>query len=263
MSDTTPNPAFVALVKAAMEMPNPGKDSENGAYKQGGKAYRYASLNAFLDVIKPVLAKHGLALFQPVSTNVAAGTIECQTMFMHISGSQVAFPPLAMPLPPNAKAQDAGSSISYMRRYSLQSALGLAADDDDAETDKNLRAEARAPARPVAASSAPAASKPAPAAKPAAAAPDASGGDVVGTVVYLKSEPGEKNGRPYVKHRIGIQRASGEPVYYTSFSETVGELAAQVNKTDAQVRAVLGGAKGDLIQTLEVVEGAHVADIPF
>ena len=43
MSDTTPNPAFVALVKAAMEMPNPGKDSENGAYKQGGKAHELAA----------------------------------------------------------------------------------------------------------------------------------------------------------------------------------------------------------------------------
>ena len=262
MSDTTPNPAVVALVRAAMEMPNPGKDSENGAFKQGGKAYRYASLNAFLDVIKPVLAKHGLALFQPVSTNVAAGTIECQTMFMHVSGSQVTFAPLAMPLHPNAKAQDAGSSISYMRRYSLQSALGLAADDDDAETDRQIRAEAKAP------TSRPAPSEPATArradhvvAKPAAAtpAPAPSGSDVVGCVTYVKSEPGEKNGKTYTKTRIGMKPADGgETVWLTSFSESVADIAANVNKKGVTMRAMLGGRNGDLVEHLVEDKPAYV-----
>ena len=262
MSDTTPNPAIVALVKAAMEMPNPGKDSENGAYKQGGKAYRYASLNAFLDVIKPVLAKHGLALFQPVSTNTAAGTIECQTMFMHVSGSQVSFPPLAMPLHPNAKAQDAGSSISYMRRYSLQSALGLAADDDDAETDRQIRAEAR-----PAATSRPAPSEPPVArrpdhvpSKPAAAKPaPVSDCDVVGTVTYVKSEPGEKNGKTYVKTRIGMKPTDGgETVWLTSFSETVARAAEAVNKKGTVMRAMLGGRSGDLVEQLIEDRPAYV-----
>ena len=274
MSDTAPNPAVVALVKAAMEMPNPGKDSENGAFKQGGKAYRYASLNAFLDVIKPVLAKHGLALFQPVSTNVAAGTIECQTMFMHVSGSQVTFAPLAMPLHPSAKAQDAGSSISYMRRYSLQSALGLAADDDDAETDRQIRAEAKAPT-----------SRPAPSEPPAARRPDhvpakpADGrrapgttADIVGTVTYVKSEPGEKGGKPYTKTRIGFKpQDGGETIWATSFSETVAETAAGVNKTGTLMRAMMGGKSGDLVVDLfedkpayvPAVEALDGEEIPF
>lgn len=262
MSETAPNPAVVALVKAAMEMPNPGKDSENGAYKHGGKAYRYASLNAFLDVIKPVLAKHGLALFQPVSTNVAAGTIECQTMFMHVSGTQVTFPPLAMPLHPSAKAQDAGSSISYMRRYSLQSALGLAADDDDAETDRQVRAEAKATT-----ASRPAPSEPATArradhvvAKPAEGkrAPGTAA-DLVGTVTYVKSEPGEKNGKPYVKTRIGLKpQDGGETLWVTSFSETVAETATAVNKTGKVMRAMMGGKSGDLVVDLFEDAPAHV-----
>lgn len=245
-----------ALVAAQSKIRNVPFDSTNPHF--GSK---FVSLAAVLDAVRPILSAHGLALFQPAST--ANGMVQVSTVFMHESGEQIAFPPLALPITDKTTAQALGSMVTYLRRYSLTAAVGIAGDEDTDGNDVSQPAPARAPARPVAASSAPAASKPAPAAKPAAAAPDASGGDVVGTVVYLKSEPGEKNGRPYVKHRIGIQRANGEPVYYTSFSETVGELAAQVNKTDAQVRAVLGGAKGDLIQTLEVVEGAHVADIPF
>lgn len=275
MSDTTPNPAVVALVKAAMEMPNPGKDSENGAFKQGGKAYRYASLNAFLDVIKPTLAKHGLALFQPVSTNVAAGTIECQTMFMHVSGSQVTFAPLAMPLHPNAKAQDAGSSISYMRRYSLQSALGLAADDDDAETDRQIR-EARpaATSRPAPSEAPTARRADHVAAKPARAtpAPAPSGSDIVGTVTYVKSEPGEKGGKTYTKTRLGFKpEGGGETIWATSFSETVAETAAGVNKTGTVMRAMMGGKSGDLVvdlfeeraQTAPMEEVFNGEEIPF
>ena len=245
-----------ALVAAQSKIRNVPFDSTNPHF--GSK---FVSLAAVLDAVRPILSAHGLALFQPAST--ANGMVQVSTVFMHESGEQIAFPPLALPITDKTTAQALGSMVTYLRRYSLTAAVGIAGDEDTDGNDVSQPAPARAPARPVTASSAPAASKPAPAAKPAAAAPDASGGDVVGTVVYLKSEPGEKNGRPYVKHRVGIQRANGEPVYYTSFSETVGELAAQVNKTDAQVRAVLGGAKGDLIQTLEVVEGAHVADIPF
>lgn len=286
MTDTQHSNAAIALVKAAMEMANPQADSKNAAFKRDGEAYRYASLNAVLEVVKPTLAKHGLALFQPVSTDKERGFIEVQTMFMHTSGGQVTFPAYSTPMTAAMTQQAIGGSISYMRRYALQSALGLAADDNDAEDDRIARqVQNRTPAPANAGVSAPASSKPAapaePAtarradhvpAKPAAPAPARSMGvDVIGTVVYVKSEPGEKNGKPYTKHRIGIKKVGEtETTWLTSFSDAVGEAAAAENKKGTVMCGVLGGKSGDLLTDLYAQQAAEVPaevtydeDIPF
>ena len=272
MTDTQPNHAAIALVKAAMEMANPQADSKNAAFKRDGEAYRYASLNAVLEVVKPTLAKHGLALFQPVSTDKERGFIEVQTMFLHTSGGQVTFPTYSTPITAAMTQQAIGGSISYMRRYALQSALGLAADDNDAEDDRIARqAQARTPA--------PAPSKPAAPAepatarradhvpvKPAAPAPARTMGvDVIGTVVYVKSEPGEKNGKPYTKHRIGLKKqGETETTWLTSFNDAVGEAATAENKTGTVMCGILGGKSGDLLTDLFPQQTAHVpAEVAF
>jgi pyruvate/2-oxoglutarate dehydrogenase complex dihydrolipoamide acyltransferase (E2) component len=273
VTDTQPNHAVIALVKAAMEMANPQADSKNAAFKRDGEAYRYASLNAVLEVVKPTLAKHGLALFQPVSTDKERGFIEVQTMFMHTSGGQVTFPTYSTPMTAAMTQQAIGGSISYMRRYALQSALGLAADDNDAEDDRIARqAQARTP---VPAPSKPAApAEPATArradhvpAKPAAPAPARTMGvDVIGTVVYVKSEPGEKNGKPYTKHRIGLKKQGDtETTWLTSFSDAVGEAATAENKTGTVMCGILGGKSGDLLTDLfPQQQTAHVpAEVTF
>jgi pyruvate/2-oxoglutarate dehydrogenase complex dihydrolipoamide acyltransferase (E2) component len=278
VTDTQHSNAAIALVKAAMEMANPQADSRNAAFKRDGEAYRYASLNAVLEVVKPTLAKHGLALFQPVSTDKERGFIEVQTMFMHTSGGQVTFPTYSTPMTAAMTQQAIGGSISYMRRYALQSALGLAADDNDAEDDRIARqAHARTPAPAPSKLAAPA--EPATArradhvpAEPARAAPARSMGvDVIGTVVYVKSEPGEKNGKPYTKHRIGIKKVGEtETTWLTSFNDAVGEAATAENKTGTVMCGVLGGKSGDLLtdlyaqQTAEVpAEVAFGEEIPF
>lgn len=294
MTDTQHSNAAIALVKAAMEMANPQADSKNAAFKRDGEAYRYASLNAVLEVVKPTLAKHGLALFQPVSTDKERGFIEVQTMFMHTSGGQVTFPTYSTPMTAAMTQQAIGGSISYMRRYALQSALGLAADDNDAEDDRIARqVQNRTPApanagvqssgnsgQLAARPSAPAApAEPATArradhvpAKPAEPAPARQMGvDVIGTVVYVKSEPGEKNGKPYVKHRIGLKKqGETETTWLTSFNDAVGEAAAAENKKGTLMCGILGGKSGDLLVELFPQQAAYVPpevtygeEIPF
>ena len=280
MTDTETNPAVIALVKAAMEMANPQVDSKNPAFKRDGEAYSYASLNAVLEVVKPTLAKHGLALFQPVTTDKERGFIEVQTMFLHVSGQQVTFQAYSTPLVSGMTQQSMGGSISYMRRYALQSALGLAASDNDAEDDRIVRqVQNRTPAPGNAGVSASASSKPAapaePAtarrpdhvpAKPAAPAPARNMGvDVIGTVVYVKSEPGEKNGKAYTKHRIGIKKqGETETTWLTSFNDAVGEAATAENKTGTVMCGILGGKSGDLLTDLFPQQTAHVpAEVQF
>jgi hypothetical protein len=275
------NPAVVALVKAAMEMANPHTDSRNAAFKRDGDAYRYASLNAFLDVVKPTLARHGLALFQPVSTDKERGYVEVQTMFMHTSGAQVTFPSYATPLTNGMTQQAIGGAISYMRRYSLQSALGLAADDNDAEDDRQERQGNARPAQPREAART--ASKPDPtpsipqAQERHTAAPSASSGvqasfgdgdtETVGMVSYVKADEGtSKAGKPYTKWRVGVKPDGGEVVYVTTFDRIAGSLFTDAKERKQPVRIVTRqGQYGQDLVNVELASPVAVEDedVPF
>jgi hypothetical protein len=270
MAETPPNRAVLALVKAAQNIPNPHTDSKNAAYKQDGKPYRYASLNAFLEVIKPVLKEHGLALFQPVSTDKVGGFVEVQTMFIHESGDQITFPAYATPLVNGMSQQAIGGAVSYMRRYSLQSALALAADDLDAQEDTDERlarnqgsspgnaGAGRQPSGNAGSATQPReAARTAPKPDPAPSTPQATerpveapsasyggtGGfgdgdtETVGMVSYLKADEGtSKAGKPYTKWRVGIRPDGGEVVYVTTFDRIAGNLFADAKERKEAVR---------------------------
>ena len=272
----TASKVSAALVAAQSEIGNVPFDSTNPHF--GSK---FVSLAAVLEAVRPVLSKHGIALFQPAST--ANGQVQVQTVFLHASGEQVSFPALSMPLTDRMTAQNMGSTVSYLRRYSLTAALGISGDsDDDGNTDATIRgstpAKAGAPAaRP---------SKPAPVsaeprqarrpdhvvapAKPAAPVPD--GVDIAGVVVYHKAEAGERNGKAYTKHRIGIKKQGDtETTWLTSFSDAVGEYASKENKSGTLVGGMMGGKNNDLLVELFPLEnlvspkGAEYAetDVPF
>jgi hypothetical protein len=255
MSETASR-VSAALVAAQAEIKNPAFDSTNPHFGS-----QFVSLAGVLDAVRPVLNKHKVAILQPTST---AGTmLQVQTVFLHESGEQISFPPIAMPITDKMTAQQLGSTVTYLRRYSLTAALGVAGqEDDDGNGDAKVRTE---PARATA--SRPAPSEPATArradhviAKPAEGkrAPGTAA-DLVGTVTYVKSEPGEKNGKPYVKTRIGMKpQDGGETLWITSFSETVAETATSVNKTGKVMRAMMGGKSGDLVVDLFEEAWAHV-----
>jgi len=104
---------------------------ERGAVGQeGNRRFRYADLDAFLCVCRPVLARHGLAIIQrPLQTDGAL--IHLQTIITHASGQWISGELVVKPDHDGPKAM--GSAITYARRYSLQSMLGLSAADDDGD----------------------------------------------------------------------------------------------------------------------------------
>ena len=268
MSETA-SKVSAALVAAQSEIGNVPFDSRNPHFNS-----QFVSLAAVLDAVRPVLSKHGVALFQPAST--ANGLVQVQTVFLHSSGEQLSFPALAMPLGDKATAQNIGSTITYLRRYSLTAALGIAGDeDDDGNADATIRgstlAKTGAPAARPSKPAAPAERKTARRAdhvepEPARAAPARSMGvDVVGTIVYVKSELGEKNGKTYTKHRIGLKKqGESETTWLASFSDAVGEAATAENKTGTVMCGILGGKSGDLLVELFPQQTAHVpAEVTF
>jgi hypothetical protein len=111
-----------ALVAFQAECESVPFDSLNPHFKS-----RFASLSAIHKAIKPLLAKHGLAVLQfPVSTDGRAG---CVTRIIHESGESME-ETLLLPLAKN-DPQGAGAAVSYARRYGLSGALGIVTEEDD------------------------------------------------------------------------------------------------------------------------------------
>jgi len=94
----------------------------------GTYSYRYATLATAAQQARDVLSKHHLAVHQSAHAS-ATGSISVTTRAWHVSGQWIEAEPLVMPS--KGGPQDVGSAISYARRYSLMSFLGLATDDDD------------------------------------------------------------------------------------------------------------------------------------
>jgi len=117
-----------AMALAFAEIEAATKTAENAAFKQGGKASRYADLNAVIDAIKPALIRHGLFFTQHCHPSDGGVTVE--TFLHHASGESLSMGSLFVP----ANKRDAhgfGSALTYARRYGLQTAFGVPAEDDD------------------------------------------------------------------------------------------------------------------------------------
>jgi hypothetical protein len=113
-----------ALAAAQGEMENALKDSDNPFFKS-----KYADLATIVDTCKGPLSKHGIARYQAVVT--ARGIPGVRTQLIHESGEWVAA--TAFCEPKDGGPQALGSVITYLRRYSLAAAVGVAQDDDDGE----------------------------------------------------------------------------------------------------------------------------------
>ncbi|MBR7161709.1 MAG: ERF family protein [Clostridia bacterium] len=124
-----------ALAKIQAEIKNPIKDQINKGV-QG--APKYANLEDTLqDYVRPVCAKHGVSVFQSVkSENNQVGVC---TVLIHESGeyieSDYVFCDIVIPTNSSGKkilteGQATGVCITYLRRYSLNAALGINGDKD-------------------------------------------------------------------------------------------------------------------------------------
>jgi hypothetical protein len=104
----------------------------------------YASLGAIIAGARPVLAKHGLSVSQLAFGEDGVAGVE--TVLMHTSGEWISSS-ISMPVGEEkgkSSAQVAGSIVTYLRRYSLASILGIYSDEDG---DGNKVEPERKPAR--------------------------------------------------------------------------------------------------------------------
>jgi len=105
---------------------------KNKHVNAGAKQYRYADLAEVIGTIRGALADAGLAFSQSIENN---GSVTLVTRLYHgDSGESIES---RMPLPiEQLQPQAVGSLLSYYRRYSLTSLLGVVIDDDDDDGQK-------------------------------------------------------------------------------------------------------------------------------
>ena len=119
-----------ALAAASGGLRNPGQDATNPHFRS-----KYTSLVGLIDSLRAPLAAQGIIVLQPVSSPVA-GRVRVTTTLLHSSGEWMSS---TADLPSGATAQSFGAAVAYLRRYALQSMLGVSGDadaDDDGEAER-------------------------------------------------------------------------------------------------------------------------------
>ncbi|HWZ65598.1 MAG TPA: ERF family protein [Patescibacteria group bacterium] len=112
------------------------KSSTNPFFKS-----KYADLPTVMSAVQPILAAHKLAVTQFI-THLEGGSA-LRTILMHESGQYIedVMPLLLAKQDP----QGQGSAITYARRYSFMSVLGIVADEDDDGNKASMRQPAATP----------------------------------------------------------------------------------------------------------------------
>jgi hypothetical protein len=113
--------------------------------REGNNKKRYADLAAFAAVVDPVLGDHGLSYRYRAEQTAALITVTC--VLSHCDGYSEETTLSSAPDTSGNKnsIQAIGSALTYLQRYALKLALGLAASEDDdgksADGDEPVSAE--------------------------------------------------------------------------------------------------------------------------
>ncbi len=114
-----------ALARAQGVMGGASKDSSNPFFKS-----KYADLSAVWDACRKPLTDNGLSVVQTADFIPEYPEMVCiETILCHSSGEWIRGRLAVKPMKPDP--QSVGSCITYLRRYSLQSMVGIAPEDDD------------------------------------------------------------------------------------------------------------------------------------
>ena len=136
---------YKALADFQQECPTIAKAGEAKVQTQSGKdySYRYADLPSIVELINPLMKKHKLGFIQPL--RYTDGIRKVATIIFHTETgnsieSEIDIPEVVFK--GMNDYQSLGSGITYLRRYSLSSALGIVTDEDtDAQGEQVTKAK--------------------------------------------------------------------------------------------------------------------------
>jgi ERF superfamily len=123
-----------ALAKAQIELINPEKSLigtiEPQGTEGGARQFRYAPLSGGLEIVRQTLGQHEIATVQTTAVDQAAGIVNLTTVLAHSSGEWIASEWPVCPIAETATPHRMGAALTYARRYSLFTLVGIAGEDD-------------------------------------------------------------------------------------------------------------------------------------
>ena len=124
------NNIYTALAKAQGEFETATKNQKNPFFNS-----KYLTLGGVIEIIRKPFSKNGLSFLQfpTVKKEGNSTTVIIRTVIAHESGETIENE-LILPVTIGGRISDAqaiGSAITYARRYSLQSLVGISADEED------------------------------------------------------------------------------------------------------------------------------------
>jgi hypothetical protein len=123
-----------ALAKAQAELVNPEKSLaatvRSGRAGEGEQTFRYAPLSSGLDIARKTLGQHEIAILQTTAIDQSAGMVNLTTVLAHASGEWIASDWPVSPISDMAAPRRMGAALTYARRYTLFSLVGIAGEDD-------------------------------------------------------------------------------------------------------------------------------------
>jgi hypothetical protein len=123
-----------ALAKAQIELTNPEKSQTATIVspfpREENRTFRYASLSSGLEIVRKCLGKHEIAAVQTTAIDKETGLIQLTTTLAHASGEWVASDWPVCPVTETNAPHRLGAALTYARRHSLFTLVGIAGEDD-------------------------------------------------------------------------------------------------------------------------------------
>jgi hypothetical protein len=123
-----------ALAKAQAQLVNPEKSLVATVRSDGRRGaeqtFRYAPLSSGLDIIRKTLSQYEIATVQTTAIDETAGIVRLSTVLAHASGEWIASEWPVCPIAETERPQRMGAALTYARRYSLFTLVGIAGEDD-------------------------------------------------------------------------------------------------------------------------------------
>src|ERR1700722_1875155 len=142
-----------ALAKAQAELTNPEKSLvatiRGRDAREPERTFRYAPLASGLDIVRKCLGQHEIAAVQTTEIDREAGLIRLTTMLAHSSGEWMASDWPVCPIADVSTPRRMGAALTYARRYSLFTLVGIAGEDDLDAPDLAFGGPSGAPSTPA------------------------------------------------------------------------------------------------------------------
>jgi ERF superfamily protein len=123
-----------ALAKAQIQLTNPEKSLVGTIEPQRGEGsarqFRYAPLSSGLEIVRKTLGQHEIATVQTTAIDQAAGIVNLTTVLAHSSGEWIASDWPVCAVAETERPHRMGAALTYARRYTLFTLVGIAGEDD-------------------------------------------------------------------------------------------------------------------------------------